>query len=76
MRLEDDFVVAHPAHHRPHEHAVEDKPEVLDGVVLGLGTDLGVGHPGLLELIEKELVPFVEGEAEPLIHLEEKSLAK
>ena len=31
--------------------------------------DLGVGHPGLLELVEEELVPFIEGEAEPVVQL-------
>ena len=41
-----------------------------------LSTHLGVGHPGLLELVEGQLLPLVEVEAEPLIHLEEKSLAK
>src|ERR1019366_1147975 len=46
--LEDGFVVIHPPDDRPHEHAVEDEPEVLDGVVLGLGTHLGVGYPRLL----------------------------
>ncbi len=39
--LEDGLIVVHPAHDRPHEHPVEHKSEVLDGVVLGLGLTSG-----------------------------------
>ena len=35
---------------------VEDEPEVLEVVLLGLGGERRVVDPGLLELVEQELV--------------------
>jgi hypothetical protein len=65
--LVDLLVVVHASDDGAHEHAVEDKTEVFKLVVAGLRCDFGVGHPGLFELIEQQLVTIVEIGAEPFV---------
>jgi hypothetical protein len=65
--LEDRLVVVHAADDGVEELPVKHQPEVVECVVLGLGGDLGVGEPSLLELIEEKLVLLIEFQTEALV---------
>src|SRR5690242_134702 len=65
--LDDGFVALHTTDDRVHELPVEHEPEVVERVVARLRSNVAVGKPRLLELIEQQLVTFVEVQAEPFV---------
>jgi hypothetical protein len=49
--LLNSLIVVDTANHGAKELAIEDEPEIVESVVAGLSGDVGIGEPGLLELI-------------------------
>ena len=66
---EDGLVLVHAGHDGGEEALIEDEPEVLQGVRPRLRGHLQVRQPGALELVEEQLVPLGEGQAELLVEL-------
>ena len=65
--LEDLVVGVHAGDDGVDELAVEDEPEVVEVFVAAWAASVVVGGPGLLELVEEQLVGVGQVEAEPLV---------
>jgi hypothetical protein len=65
--LLNSLIVVDTANHGAKELAIEDEPEIVESVVAGLSGDVGIGEPGLLELIEEELIGLVEVQSETAV---------